>query len=315
MNLHGQPLDVVFAGTPGFAVPSLNALLDSRHHVVGVYSQPDRAAGRGRSLRPSAVKQRAAQAGLPIHQPSTLRDESARQLLARLRPDVLVVVAYGLILPAGILEVPRLGCINVHASLLPRWRGAAPVQRAILAGDQETGISIMQMDTGLDTGPVFARARLQIPPGATAGELAEQLAETGGRCLLEVLDALSDGRATATAQDSDGTCYAAKLTRAQARLDWSLDAELLARQVRAFNPGPVAYTLLEDVPLKVWQASPLAEQALQVAGTVVAEDSQGVRVACGRGQLLLTELQLPGKRRMQVRDFLNGHTLAGARLR
>ena len=310
MSPADRPLRVIFAGTPEFAVPTLEALLAARHDVVAVYSQPDRPAGRGRPLRPSPVKQCALAHELQVRQPRTLRDPEAQQALSRLGADVMVVVAYGLILPPEVLSAPRLGCVNVHASLLPRWRGAAPIQRAVLAGDAETGITIMQMERGLDTGPMLARESLPIDDTESAGGLHDRLADLGARLLVTTLAALDAGELTPEVQDDAEATYAEKLSKAEAPLDWRRPARDLDRQVRALNPWPVAEARLEDAPLRVWQAVPLQGQA-EPPGRIVRAGPDGVDVACGDGLLRLLQVQPPGKRAMRAGDFANGRALAG----
>ena len=306
-------LRVGFAGTPEFAVPTLEALHAAGHRVVAVYTQPDRPAGRGRQLRPSPVKACALAHGIEVRQPSSLRDAAAQQALAALDLDLLVVVAYGLILPRAVLDAPRLGCVNVHASLLPRWRGAAPIQRALLAGDAETGVTIMQMEAGLDTGPMLAAEALPIGPQATAATLHDDLAALRARLLVTTLPALAAGRAAAIPQDDALATYAAKLTKDEARMDWARSTAELDRQVRALNPWPVAETALEGTVLRVWEAAPLPGRATP-PGRVVATGADGVDVACGAGLLRLLRVQLPGKRPVAAADFARGHPLAGLTL-
>jgi methionyl-tRNA formyltransferase len=308
-----HPLRVAFAGTPEFAVPTLEALLEAGHAVVAVYSQPDRPAGRGRQLRPSPVKQCALGHGLEVCQPPTLRDATAQQALAALDLDVMVVVAYGLLLPPPVLAAPRLGCINVHASLLPRWRGAAPIQRALLAGDTRTGVTIMQMEQGLDTGPMLAREILPIAADDTAATLHDRLAGLGARLLCATLPALARGEVAAEAQDAAAATYAAKLTKAEARLDWHANAAALDRQVRALLPWPVAETHLDGQPLRIWQAAPRAGAAGS-PGRIVAAGPEGIDVACGAGLLRLQRVQLAGKRPVAAGDFANGRPLLGLTL-
>jgi methionyl-tRNA formyltransferase len=304
-------LTVVFAGTPEFAVPTLQALLDSDHTVPCVYTQPDRPAGRGRKLTPSPVKRLAGANAIEVRQPLSLRDPQAQADLAGLAADVMVVAAYGLILPAAVLEIPQMGCINVHASLLPRWRGASPIQSAILAGDRQTGISIMQMDEGLDTGAVLLRRELDILPAQTAGRLHDRLARLGAQALLEALAGIEAGTARAEPQDDALATYAPKLSKDQAPLDWHGDAQALARQVWAFNPWPVAQTTLEGQVMRIWMAHPLAEKPSAPPGTVLHAGHSGIDVACGQGRLRLTEVQLPGRRAMAAAELVNAVDLAG----
>jgi methionyl-tRNA formyltransferase len=309
------PLRVAFAGTPDFAVPPLEALRASGHALVGVLTQPDRPKGRGQQLAASAVKQAAQRHGLAVLQPQSLKNEAARAELAALRPDVLVVVAYGLILPQAVLDLPRLGCVNIHASLLPRWRGAAPIQRAILAGDAETGISIMLMDAGLDTGPVLLKRRLSIAENDTGGSLHDKLAALGAPALLEALEGLAAGTLRAEPQAAEGATYAEKLQKTEAAIDWSRDASAIGRQVRAFNPWPVAETRLGGEQLRIFMAHAQDEGESGVApGTVIAAQGEAIVVACGKGALRVTELQRAGRRPMTAREFMNSCDLAGQRL-
>lgn len=307
-------LRLVFAGTPEFAVPSLAACLAADVDVVAVYTQPDRPAGRGRRLAPSPVKQAAVDVGIPVQQPESLRSVEARRVLAAFRPDLMVVVAYGLILSRSVLAMPRHGCWNVHASLLPRWRGAAPIQRAILAGDAETGVGLMQMEAGLDTGPVLLERRTLIHADDTGGSLHDRLAGLGADALAEGLARLRAGRLEpARAQAADGVVYAHKLDKAEARLDWSRSALELERQVRAFDPWPVAETQLDGERVRVWRAE--AEAGVQAEpGTVVGVDARGIRIACAQGVLCIREIQREGGRRMGVADWLNARPELATRL-
>jgi methionyl-tRNA formyltransferase len=296
-------LRLVFAGTPQFAASHLQALLDSPHHIAGVYTQPDRPSGRGKKLTPSPVKQLALDAGLDIFQPASLRNDEAASELASLQCDLMIVVAYGLILPQQILDTPRRGCLNVHASLLPRWRGAAPIQRAIEAGDVESGICIMQMDAGLDTGPVLARCSVPISPGTNAGQLHDKLAAAGPGLLLEVLADLPRRQRGATRQQESGASYAHKIDKSEARLDWSGDAQQLQRKVLAFNPFPIAWTTLDGQRVKIHDAR--ACDGDGPPGQIIAADSQGIQVACGDGALNISLLQLPGGKALPVAELLN----------
>ncbi|MGF1526891.1 MAG: methionyl-tRNA formyltransferase [Candidatus Competibacterales bacterium] len=307
---------VVFAGTPAFAVASLEALLDAEYAVVGVYTQPDRPAGRGRRLMASPVKQRAQVAGIPVYQPATLRDPEARAQLAALAPQVMVVAAYGLILPKAVLAIPPGGCINVHASLLPRWRGAAPIQRALLAGDSHTGVSIMLMTPGLDEGPVLGEYPLPIPPGTTGGELHDRLATLGGEALMAELPGWLAGTTTPVPQDAAAACYAPKLTKAEAHLDWCQSAKALERQILAFNPWPVAQTRVQGEVLRVWQAAvePALDPHGAPPGQVIQEDGGGVVVAAGEGALRLSVIQWPGRRPVAAAEASHARSLAGQRL-
>ncbi|OOY36144.1 methionyl-tRNA formyltransferase [Solemya velum gill symbiont] len=308
-----RPLRIIFAGTPDFSVPPLQALLDSPHQVIAVLTQPDRPAGRGRKLSPSPVKQLAVEQGVEVLQPLTLRDEAIQAQIAELDADLMVVVAYGLILPGEVLEVPRLGCLNIHASLLPRWRGAAPIQRAILAGDDETGVAIMQMEAGLDTGPVWHLRRIAIGEKETGGELHDRLSELGATALMETLPMLESGEASPVVQPDDGVVYADKLSKEEGEIDWAMPAQVISRKVRAFNPWPVAWTGYNGNKLRVWQGHERECDAEGVAGEVIAADKNGIVVQCGSGQLVIERLQLPGKRAMSAADFLNAHNILGAR--
>lgn len=300
-------LRLVFAGTPEFALPSLAACLASGADVVAVYTQPDRPAGRGRKLSTSPVKQAAYAAGIPIEQPVSLKTVGAQATLAALRPDLLVVVAYGLILPPAVLDLPTHGCWNVHASLLPRWRGAAPIQRAILAGDRVTGVSLMQMDAGLDTGPVLLERSTPIHADDTGGSLHDRLAKLGAQVLAEGLAALFAGTPPpARVQADTGTSYAHKLEKSQAELDWQQSAATLERQVRAFDPWPVATTHIAGESVRVWAARALDRGHAAVPGSVLAAGTEGIDLACGSGVLRITALQRAGGRRLSAADYLNG---------
>jgi methionyl-tRNA formyltransferase len=313
-----SPLRIIFAGTPDFSVPPLQALIDSEHQVIAVYTQPDRPAGRGRKLTPSPVKQLAMQHDIPVYQPPSLKSEDEQQVLADLDADLMVVVAYGLLLPKAVLDAPRLGCINIHASLLPRWRGAAPIQRAILAGDSETGITIMQMDVGLDTGDMLYKKACTIAAEDTGSSLHDRLSLLGAEALMDILPAVAAGTAQGEVQDDALANYASKLNKAESRIDWSGSAQQIANQVRAFNAWPVAQTTLdrngEQQVLRIWNA--FAEDAATGAepGRVLSCDKTGIRVATGDGVLCLTRVQLPGGKPMGVQDFVNAHDLSGLQL-
>jgi methionyl-tRNA formyltransferase len=292
----------------------LRTLLSSTHRVVGVLTQPDRPAGRGQQLRASPVKLLAQEAHLPLAQPPTLKTAESREELSRWAPDVLVVVAYGLILPPPVLAIPRLGCVNIHGSLLPRWRGAAPIQRAILAGDAETGVTIMQLDAGLDTGPMLLERRRSIGSHDSAGDLHDSLADLGAAALIEALDGLAAGTLKPRAQPAEGVSYAPKIDKSEAPLDWSASAVRLDRQVRAFNPWPIAETRFAGETLRVLQAQVAeAQDAVAAPGTLLGIAEDGLRVACGEGVLALRELQRAGKRPVAARDFANAVRLAGMR--
>ncbi|MBN7829161.1 methionyl-tRNA formyltransferase [Stenotrophomonas maltophilia] len=296
---------IVFAGTPEFAVSSLRAA--ARHHeVVAVYTQPDRPAGRGRGLAPSPVKLEAVARGIPVYQPESLKDETAQQQLRDLQPDLMVVVAYGLILPKAVLAIPTHGCWNVHASLLPRWRGAAPIQRAIQAGDAKTGVCLMQMEAGLDTGPVLLHQELPIAATDTGGQLHDKLAELGAQVLSDGLGLLRAGiKPIARPQPEQGVTYAHKLDKAEARLDWAQGADVLARTVRAFNPWPIAEATLAGERVRIHGAVALEEAHGQAPGTVLAASRDGIDIACGQGALRLRTLQREGGKAITAADYLN----------
>lgn len=309
---------LVFAGTPEFARASLEALVESGRKPVAVYTQPDRPAGRGKKLTASPVKQYAIEHDIPVRQPASLRDDEAVEALQALRPDLFVVAAYGLILPQAVLDVPTHGCINVHASILPRWRGAAPIQAAILAGDPTTGISLMRMTAGLDCGPVFHTEEIAISEGETAGELHDRLAVLGGQVLAARLDDVVQGRLEAVDQDAALATYAPKIDKQDAEIDWTLPAAAIARAVRAYNPFPGAYTHCagrrtgDRVRLKVWRATPIA--GVGEPGEVLRFEAAAIVVACGEDALQLEELQLPGKRRAPAQVFVGQADLSRQRL-
>ena len=298
-------LKLIFAGTPDFAARHLAALLSSDHEVVAVYTQPDKPAGRGQKLTASPVKDLALAHDLPVYQPASLRNEEAQAELAALGADLMVVVAYGLILPKAVLDTPRLGCLNVHGSLLPRWRGAAPIQRAIWAGDAETGVTIMQMDVGLDTGAMIRKVSCTIASDETSASLYDKLAELGPQALVDTLDAMAAGATTAEAQDDALAHYAQQLSKEEARIDWSMEAVAIERCIRAFNPWPISWFEVAGQTVKVWQAEVLPKAHGQAAGTLLKADKQGIEVATGQGVLRLLTLQPPGKKAMSVSDLLN----------
>ncbi len=306
-----QALKIIFAGTPAFAASSLQALLNSEHEVLAVYTQPDRPAGRGRKLTASPVKMLAQEHNLPVLQPASLRDKQIQQVLADWQADVLVVAAYGLILPEPVLLAPRLGCINIHASLLPRWRGAAPIQRAILAGDQQTGITIMQMDAGLDTGDMLHKVACPIESADTAKTLHDKLATLGATALCDTLKLLANGVAVPEKQNDVDANYAKKLQKIEAKIDWTQPAQTLSRTVRAFNPWPVAFTRVDDKNLRIWFAEAVDTSTDATPGTVLTESHEGIDVATGNGVLRILQLQLPGGKALDAKQFLNAHNLLG----
>lgn len=300
-----KPLKVVFAGTPEFAALHLQALIDSEHEVVAVYSQPDRPAGRGKKLQASTVKQLAVEHTIPVLQPESLKTVEAQLDLAELQADIMIVVAYGLILPASILSTPKLGCLNVHGSLLPKWRGAAPIQRSIWAGDNETGVTIMQMDEGLDTGAMLFKQSLVIAKEDSSVSLYNKLSEIGPKALLETLATLSEIQPQI--QDDKLASYAKKLSKEEAKIDWQISAEQLERNIRAFNPWPVAFFTINDVNIKVYSSEVVKNQNPDIpVGQIIKSDKNGILVATGSECLLLTKLQLPGKKPISAADAING---------
>jgi len=301
-----KPLRIIFAGTPDFAARHLQALIDSEHQIVGVYSQPDRPAGRGKKLKASEVKELALANDLPVFQPASLKSDDALAELSSLNADIMIVVAYGLLLPKAILEAPRLGCLNVHGSILPRWRGAAPIQRAIWAGDDETGVTIMQMDEGLDTGDMLHISRCPIDATETSASLYTKLAELGPTALIETIAKLANGELTAQVQDDELANYAKKLSKDEANIDWSMDATQIERNIRAFNPWPVCFTQMSENTVKIYQADVVEQQG--TPGTILNSDKHGIVVACGTHALKITQLQPQGKKPMAVTDFLNGRS-------
>ncbi len=306
-------MNLVFAGTPEFAVPTLQAILQAGHHVLAVYTQPDRPAGRGRQLTASPVKHFAQAHALPVAQPISLKSDSEVEALRRLRPDCMVVVAYGLILPQAILDIPAKGCLNVHASLLPRWRGAAPIQRAIEAGDARTGVTIMQMNAGLDTGDMLRRVETPIGAMDNAQGLHDRLAQLGALALVETLKQIESGSATPQPQDDQQANYAAKLSKGEALLDWTLPALVLQRKIRAYNPWPMAHTRHAGKLLRIWEAAPVdagvAGDRHAVAGTILAMDARGIHVQTGAGVLSLLRLQWEGGRPLTADEMRHGQHL------
>lgn len=313
-----RPLKILFAGTPDFSVAPLQALLDSEHEIVAVLTQPDRPAGRGRKLTASPVKQLALSANLPVYQPESLKTVEAQADLAALDADVMIVVAYGLILPKAVLAMPSYGCLNIHASLLPRWRGAAPIQRAIQMGDAQTGVTIMQMDAGLDTGDMLTTLTTPIGAEESAQTLHDRLSQLGSTALMQTLDDLQDGTLNPIPQPTDAVTYAEKLNKAEAQIDWQRPASTLVRQIQAFNPWPVAFTQFQGQPLRLWQArlgQPKSQPNLQKPpGLVISIDKTGIEVATGEGTLWITQLQPAGKKTMSAYDFAQARQLIGQTL-
>lgn len=300
-----EKLNIVFAGTPDFAAKHLSALIESEFNLIAVYTQPDRPAGRGKKLTASAVKQLAVEHNLPVYQPENFKSAETVAELATLNADIMIVVAYGLILPTVVLETPRLGCLNVHGSLLPRWRGAAPIQRAIWAGDKETGVTIMQMNAGLDTGDMLSKVSCPIEDNETSSSLYEKLADQAPQVLVDTITQLANGELTAEVQDENLANYAKKLSKDEALIDWSHDADFIERCVRAFNPWPVSYFELDGKPIKVHQANIIAQASTLAPGTIISADKTGIQVVTGNGILNLQLIQLSGKKMMPVADVLN----------
>ena len=300
-----QSLRIVFAGTPDFAARHLAALLSSEHEVIAVYTNPDRPAGRGKKLSAPPVKQLALEHDIPVYQPENFKSDEAKQELADLNADIMVVVAYGMLLPQAVLDTPRLGCINVHGSILPRWRGAAPIQRSIWAGDAETGVTIMQMDIGLDTGDMLKIATLPIEATDTSASMYEKLAGLGPDALVDCLADIAAGTAVAEKQDDELANYAKKLSKEEARINWNDDAAHIERCVRAFNPWPMSHFEAAENSIKVWQSRVAEQTSDKPAGTILQADKTGIYVATGQGVLVLEQLQVPGKKAMSVQDILN----------
>ncbi|WP_063669681.1 methionyl-tRNA formyltransferase [Aliivibrio fischeri] len=300
-----KPLRIIFAGTPDFAARHLSALIDSHHEVIGVYTQPDRPAGRGKKLTASPVKELALEHNIPVFQPENFKSDEAKQELVDQNADLMVVVAYGLLLPQAVLDTPKLGCINVHGSILPRWRGAAPIQRSIWAGDAETGVTIMQMDIGLDTGDMLKIATLPIEATDTSASMYDKLAELGPVALVDCLSDIADGSAIAQKQDDELANYAKKLSKEEAKIDWTMDAIAIERCVRAFNPWPMSHFSVEDKAIKVWQSRVESYTGNATPGTIIQADKTGIYVATGSDAIVFEQLQVPGKKAMGVQDILN----------
>lgn len=299
-------LRVIFAGTPGFGLPCLEALFASKHNLLAVYTQPDRPAGRGRKLQSSVIKSWAESQRVPVHQPTHFRDPEQVASLAALKPDMLVVIAYGLILPRAVLDIPRFGCINVHASLLPRWRGASPIVQAIKHGDTQTGVTIMQMEEGLDTGPMLERVPCPIYPHDTAHILHDRLAQLAVAPLLAILDKFTQGGLAGEKQDDNLATYAPKIHKSEAVIDWQNPACVIDRQIRAFNPWPVAFTHVDNTPLRIYHAVVIEETGTgTLPGTILALDKKGMLIATGQGSLLVTRIQFPGGKPLSVAEWLN----------
>ena len=309
---------IIYAGTPDFSVAALQALIESSYEVVAVYTQPDRPAGRGRGLQASPVKEKALEYSIPVYQPESLKDPQAQSELKAINADLMIVTAYGLLLPTAVLEAPRLGCINIHASLLPRWRGAAPIQRAILAGDKKTGVTIMQMDEGLDTGDMLAVSECEITADDTGSSLHDKLMTLGAQTLLSALPAIADQAQPKVKQDDADACYASKLDKAEAKIDWSNSAVEIHRAIQAYNSWPVAYCSYQrkgkPAKLRLWFSEVNDNAAGAVnneVGEVIAESAQGIDIRTGEGVIRITRLQAEGKRQMSAADFLNANSLLG----
>lgn len=296
-------LRLIFAGTPAFALPVLQALIDSKYNICAVYTQPDRPAGRGRKITSSPIKKLAQQHNLPIEQPKTLKDIIQQKTLQNYHADIMIVAAYGLLLPKPILAAFPLGCINIHASVLPRWRGASPIQHAILAGDHETGITIIQMNEGLDTGDILKKVVCPITDRDTAQTIHDQLAALGAQTLIHTLDDIEHGKTKPTAQDDTHTTYAEKINKQTAKIDWTKSAIDIDRMIRAFNPWPVAFTHIDDTTIRVWEAAPINETLSEIPGTIIKASNKSIDVVTGNGVLRLLKLQWPGGKRLAVSDF------------
>lgn len=301
-----SPLRIVFAGTPEFAAQHLSHLITENFNIVGCYTQPDRPAGRGKKLQPSAVKSVALEHDIPVFQPQTFKVEEAQQELAALNADLMIVVAYGLILPKAVLDTPKLGCINVHGSILPKWRGAAPIQRAVLTGDAQTGVTIMQMDIGLDTGDMLLIETCDIESSDTSGSVYEKLQQLGPKALVTAVNKIANNDIVAIKQDDNEATYAHKLTKEEAIINWSDSAEQIERNIRGYQPWPVATTQLAENTIKIWQANVVSESTSAAPGTILSADKNGIAIATGNGVLNIMQLQPPGKKPMSASDFVNG---------
>lgn len=309
-----KKLRIIYAGTPEFAVPALQALIESPHELLAVYTQPDRPAGRGRKVQFGPVKQTALDAEIPVEQPVSLKDKDAQDTLAAYQADVMVVAAYGLILPQAVLDLPTYGCLNIHGSLLPRWRGAAPIHRAIQSGDTQTGVTIMQMAAGLDTGDMLLKLPCPITQDDTSQSIHDKLAADGATALLNVLEALPDGEIKPIPQDESLATYAHKLNKEEAEIDWNLPAAQIDRTIRAFNPWPVAFTRYKGKPMRLFMSRVEDINSNEPVGTIIKESPDGIYIVTGDGVLSFSKLQLPGKKAMDVKDFLNGRSLLDQRL-
>lgn len=302
-----MPLKIIFAGTPDFAVPALQALIDSAHHVVAVYTQPDKPKGRGQKYQAPPVKVLAESHQIPVYQPESLRDEAAQKMLTEHQADLMVVVAYGLILPQVVLDIPRLGCINIHPSLLPKWRGAAPIQRSLEAGETETGVTIMQMDAGMDTGPILLQEKVTLSGHENSLQAHDLFSKIGATHLLPVIEAIECGTCTPVAQNELEATYANKISKDEKIIDWHQSALMIQHQIQAFNPWPVATTTFQKQPLKIYEAKAIKQTGTNPPGMLVNMDDDSLSIATGEGCLQIKSLQLPGKKRVLAKDFIHGH--------
>ena len=304
--MSGKNLDIIFAGTPEFAAKHLEVLIEQGYNIIACYTQPDRPAGRGKKLQPSAVKQVATQHNIPVCQPASLKNDEALSKLASWNADLMIVVAYGLLLPQAALDTPKQGCINVHGSILPKWRGAAPIQRAVLTGDKQTGVTIMQMDLGLDTGDMLLVETCDITDEDTSGSVYEKLQNIGPSALVKAVDLIAEGKVTPVKQNDDEATYAHKLDKQEAAIDWTASAEAIERNIRGYQPWPVAHTLFSGNPVKIWRADVSTSNSGKPAGEIINIDKNGITVATGECDIIITELQPQGKKAMSAADFING---------